>query len=87
MPLVLVGTKMDLRDNKDYLRNEGIEPIGYSEGDNWACENGFVTYKECSVFNEKKRANELKSIFDIAIRAVLNMPTDKRKKKSKCVML
>ena len=88
VPLVLVGTKLDLRDNKDYLKDHpGLQPIKYTEGDNLANENGFVNYCECSVFNEKKRANELKRVFETAIKAVLAKPVEKKKKKSKCVML
>ena len=88
VPLVLVGTKLDLRDNKDYLKDHPeIEPIKYTEGDNLANEYGFVNYCECSVFNEKKRANELKRVFETAIKAVLAKPVEKKKKKSKCVML
>ena len=88
VPLVLVGTKLDLRDNKDYLKDHpGLQPIKYTEGDNLANENGFVNYCECSVFNEKKRANELKRVFETAIRAVLTIPVEKKQKKSKCVML
>ena len=84
VPLVLVGTKQDLRDKQD---KSNPETIGYTEGDNLANENGFVDYLECSVFNEKKRANELKRVFETAIRAVLTIPVEKKKKKSKCVML
>ena len=83
----MVGTKQDLRDNKDYLKNEGIEPITYTEGHDLSKELKFETYEECSVFNEKKRAVELKKVFETAIRAVLKKPVEKEKKKSKCVML
>ena len=85
--MVLVGTKKDLRDNKEYLEKEGIKPINPTEGSNVANENEFVDYLECSVFNEKKRANELKKVFETAVRAVLTIPVEKKKKKSKCVML
>ena len=89
MPLVLVGTKQDLRDDKEYLKNQpaGFEPIKYQEGDTLKNENGFIDFIECSVFNEKKRAKELQKVFEAAIRAVLAIPTEKKKKKSKCVML
>ena len=89
VPLVLVGTKLDLRDNKDYLKTNRIEPISFTEGSNLATENGFVSYEECSVFNEKKRARDLLKIFDTAIRAVLDKPIEnqKQKKKPKCIML
>ena len=88
VPLVLVGTKLDLRDNKDYLKDHpGLKPISFIEGDNLANEYGFVNYCECSVFNEKKRANELKRVFETAIKAVLEKPEEKKKKKPKCVML
>ena len=87
VPLILVGTKQDLRDNKEYVKKEGIEPITYTEGHNLANENGFESYEECSVFNEKKRAKELQKVFETAIRAVLKKPVEKKQKKSKCVML
>ena len=82
--MVLVGTKKDLRDDKDNQQAERITP---TEGSNVSNENGFVDYLECSVFNEKKRAMDLKMVFDTAVRAVLTIPTEKKKKKSKCVML
>ena len=84
VPIVLVGTKLDLRNNQEYANQP---PVTYTEGDNLANEHGFVNYCECSVFDEKKRAHELKRVFETAIKAVLDKPVEKKKKKSKCVML
>ena len=74
-------------DNKEYIKTNAIEPITYSEGDSLKNENGFVDYIECSVFNEKRRATELQKVFEVAIRAVLAKPVEKKTKKSKCVIL
>lgn len=85
-PMILVGTKLDLREDKDTvdrLRDRKMAPISYPQGLTMAKEIGAVKYLECSALTQKG----LKNVFDEAIRAVLrpSRPTPDRKKK--CVIL
>mmetsp|Transcript_1106 Transcript_1106/g.3400 ORF Transcript_1106/g.3400 Transcript_1106/m.3400 type:complete len:195 (+) Transcript_1106:804-1388(+) len=86
-PNLLVGTKLDLREDRetiDRLAAKGVAPITYEQGIAKAKEVCAVKYMECSALTQKG----LKSVFDEAIRAVLNPPTSKKqKKKSGCVLL
>ncbi|KAH7678391.1 small GTPase Rac protein 1 [Aphelenchoides avenae] len=69
-PVMLVGTKMDLRDDPEVciqLQKRRLAPITHAQGvqmakGNWGCEEG------------------LKELFDEAIRAVLYPPPAKQKK-------
>lgn len=82
-PFLLVGTKLDLRDDPKTiasLAKEDKEPIKYSQGLALAKEIGAATYVECSALTQRN----LKNVFDEAIKAVLN---PKREKKRRCVLL
>ena len=71
VPIVLVGTKLDLREDKEAiekLREKGVAPITYSQGSSLAKDIGAVKYLECSALTQKG----LKQVFDEAIRAVLD---------------
>lgn len=90
-PIVLVGTKIDLRDNAetiDKLRERHQAPITYQQGIKLAEEIDAVKYLECSALTQKG----LKNVFDEAIRAVLNpapkkgKKKDKKNKKKKCLI-
>jgi GTPase SAR1 family protein len=87
-PIILVGTKSDMRDQNDtlkYLSSKGLRPISYEEGSAKANEIG-AKYLECSAYTQKG----LKQVFDEAIRAVI-CPQDKKKikgnKHAKCSIL
>ena len=70
VPIVLVGTKVDLRDNIETiekLSEKRSEPITYPQGSSLAKDIGAVKYLECSALTQKG----LKQVFDEAIRAVL----------------
>ena len=85
-PVILVGTKLDLREDKetlDRLREKGMAPISYEQGLSKAKEVSAVKYLECSALTQKG----LKSVFDEAIRAVLQPAPKKSKKSSKCNLL
>jgi len=85
IPILLVGTKLDLREDQETiakLRDRRMMPIQYSEAVQLAKEVGAVRYLECSALTQKG----LKSVFDEAIRAVLNPQPRKEKKSSKCVV-
>ncbi|KAF9422173.1 Rho GTPase protein rac1 [Podila epigama] len=70
IPTILVGTKLDLREEKetlDKLREKRMMPITYPQGLQMAKEISAVRYLECSALTQKG----LKNVFDEAIRAVL----------------
>ncbi|XP_038598781.1 ras-related C3 botulinum toxin substrate 3 isoform X3 [Tachyglossus aculeatus] len=83
-PIILVGTKLDLRDDKDAierLRDKKLAPITYPQGLAMAREIGSVKYLECSALTQRG----LKTVFDEAIRAVLCPPPVKKPGK-KCTV-
>merc|ERR1712225_62696 len=87
VPIILVGTKLDLRDDegtKESLRQKKMAPIQYEQAIGVAKEIKAVKYMECSALTQRN----LKSVFDEAIRAVLNpRPAPSMKKRSKCSIL
>ncbi|KAJ7225422.1 small GTPase rac1p [Mycena pura] len=69
--IVLVGTKLDLREDQatiEKLRDRRMAPIQYQQGVQMSRDIGAVKYLECSALTQKG----LKTVFDEAIRAVLN---------------
>ncbi|KAJ8100022.1 P-loop containing nucleoside triphosphate hydrolase protein [Lipomyces tetrasporus] len=84
-PVILVGTKLDLRENKevvDKLREKRMAPITYPQGLQMAKDIHAVKYLECSALTQKG----LKNVFDEAIKAVL-APKPIPKKQKKCTIL
>uniref|UniRef100_A0A8C4NJJ3 Rac family small GTPase 3a n=1 Tax=Eptatretus burgeri TaxID=7764 RepID=A0A8C4NJJ3_EPTBU len=84
-PIILVGTKLDLRDDKETierLRDKKLSPISYPQGLQMAKEIGAVKYLECSALTQRG----LKTVFDEAIRAVLCPPPQKKRRKA-CMLL
>lgn len=84
-PVMLVGTKLDLRDDKDTvdkLSEKNLQPLTYAQGLQMAKEISAVKYLECSALTQKG----LKTVFDDAIRAVLSPRTTTKKKKG-CMLL
>jgi Ras-related C3 botulinum toxin substrate 1 len=70
VPIILVGTNLDLRDDKETiekLRKKKLSPITYEQGLDMAKKVGAVKYLECSAQTEKG----LKTVFDEAIKARL----------------
>jgi Ras-related C3 botulinum toxin substrate 1 len=84
-PIILVGTKLDLRDDKETtekLKEKKLAPINHPQGLQMAKEISAVKYLECSALTQKG----LKTVFDEAIRAVLNPVKPSKKKKSGCIL-
>lgn len=85
VPIILVGTKLDLRDDKetiDKLQEKKRAPITYPQGLQLLKEINGTKYLECSALTQQG----LKQVFEEAIRAVLNPPVKSTKKKG-CLLL
>jgi len=85
--ILLVGTKLDLREDPatiEKLRERRMAPIQYTQGLAMSKDIGAVKYLECSALTQKG----LKTVFDEAIRGVLNPPPQAKKssKKGGCVI-
>ncbi|KAA3478956.1 rac-like GTP-binding protein RAC13 [Gossypium australe] len=84
--VVLVGTKLDLRDDKQFLIDHpGATPISTSQAKELKKMIGAVTYIECS----SKTQQNVKAVFDAAIKVALRPPKPKRKpcKRRTCAFL
>ncbi|CAD5166847.1 unnamed protein product [Musa acuminata subsp. malaccensis] len=82
VPIVLVGTKLDLREDKAYLADHpGATTITPAQGEELRKQVGAAAYIECS----SKTQQNIKAVFDTAIKVVLQPPRRKEvaKKKSK----
>ena len=85
-PIILVGTKLDLRDDKETiekLKEKKLGPILYTEGLKMHKEISATKYLECSALTQKG----LKTVFDEAIRAVLWPQKKTPKPKPRCMLL
>jgi small GTP-binding protein len=74
-PFLIVGTKMDLRNDQEVLKKVG-NPISTSEGESLAKELGARSYVECSALTQ----DGLKNVFDEAIRAAMSKDVGGKKK-------
>jgi len=86
VPILLVGTKMDLRSNKDTLKKleeQGLAPVSTSQGNAQAKDIGAIEYLECSALEQRG----LKDVFDQAIRTVLDPPQNKKPDKPFCSLI
>ena len=84
-PKVLVGTKLDLRDDPDtvqQLNSMKLSPVSKVDGLKLQKEIGAYKYVECSSMTSMG----VKTVFEEAIRAVWN-PNTKPKKKTVCTVL
>lgn len=76
VPIILVGTKKDLRDEPDTLQElkaQGLKPVDVKDAKKLAQDIGARCYIECSAVT---RAN-VKEIFDEGVRAVLYKKPEK----------
>eukprot|EP00005_Dracoamoeba_jomungandri_P005664 CAMPEP_0174251390 /NCGR_PEP_ID=MMETSP0439-20130205/1225_1 /TAXON_ID=0 /ORGANISM="Stereomyxa ramosa, Strain Chinc5" /LENGTH=198 /DNA_ID=CAMNT_0015331683 /DNA_START=72 /DNA_END=668 /DNA_ORIENTATION=+ len=83
VPIILVGTKIDLRDDPKTigeLQKNGQQPVTPEQGQRLAQEIGAIKYLECSALTKKG----LKNVFDNALTSVVcadTKPTSERKKR------
>ncbi|XP_071478376.1 ras-related C3 botulinum toxin substrate 1-like [Diadema antillarum] len=85
-PIILVGTKLDLRDDPDTvnkLKDRNQYPIRYQQGIQMHKEINAVKYLECSALTQKG----LKMVFEEAIRVFLYPPKPPKKRKHQCTLL
>jgi len=91
-PLVLVGTKQDLREDNEAisrLADRGLSPISFLQGAAMAKTINAAKYVECSALTQKG----LKTVFEEAIRAALliknkdRSPSSSSKKHKSCSLL
>ena len=80
VPIVLAGTKADLRDDKGFLAAKKLTAVSSEAAEAVAKDIGARYYVECS----SKTGQGVKTVFDDAIKAVL---TKKKVKKGGCTML
>ncbi len=83
VPYLLVGTKLDLRDDSqtlEKLRASGQTAVSTQRGEELAKKIKAVKYLECSA----KTETNLKNVFDDAVKSVLYKS---KKKKSGCIVL
>ncbi|KAA8515819.1 hypothetical protein F0562_018570 [Nyssa sinensis] len=84
MPIVLVGTKLDLREDKQFQMDyPGAYTISTEQGEELKKQIGAVAYLECS----SKTQQNVKAVFDAAIKVVLQPPKLKKQKKKQRVCL
>jgi len=76
--IILVGTKLDQRDNPDVLaklHEHGANPVSPGEGKHMADEIGAVSYCECSALTQEG----LQEMFNAAVRHVFDKKFPKQK--------
>lgn len=88
-PVVLIGTKLDLRENVDTLKRlkeRDQAPITYDLGVKLQKEIGAIAFSECSALTQKG----LKDAFNLAIESVFEptkIENKNMKKAQKCLIL
>ncbi|XP_077553982.1 rac family small GTPase Mtl [Haemaphysalis longicornis] len=84
-PIILVGTKMDLREDKEtlqQLQEQGLSPIKREQGQKLCSKIRAIKYLECSALTQRG----LRQVFDEAVRAVLRPePLKRRQRRCKLV--
>ncbi|KAG6394412.1 hypothetical protein SASPL_144996 [Salvia splendens] len=77
VPIILVGTKLDLRDDQQFfVDHPGSVPITEAQGEELRKLIESPSYVECS----SKTQQNVKQVFDAAIKVVLQPPKAKKKK-------
>jgi Ras-related C3 botulinum toxin substrate 1 len=88
IPIVIAGTKMDLRSNEEYVRKiqeNGESVVSMEDGQQLMKDIEAVAYSECSAKSHKG----LKEVFIACIQAVLEPKVPKKAppKKRKCLLM
>ncbi|RWR92335.1 rac-like GTP-binding protein 5 [Cinnamomum micranthum f. kanehirae] len=84
VPIILVGTKLDLRDDQQFfIDHPGAVPITAAQGEDLKRQIEAPAYIECS----SKTQQNVKAVFDAAIKVVLMPPKQKKTKKKGCYIL
>ncbi|CAC5373612.1 RAC2 [Mytilus coruscus] len=85
-PIVLVGTKLDIRQDEGPRKSKHIDKnshlISFSEGQSLANKINAVQYLECSA----KTQEGLQMVFEEAVKAVL-FPSENKPKRRPCILL
>ncbi|GMN48292.1 hypothetical protein TIFTF001_017460 [Ficus carica] len=80
VPIILVGTKLDLREDQQFLRDyPGACTISTQQGEDLKKRIGAVAYLECS----SKTQQNVKVVFDAAIKLALYPPKSKKQKRKR----
>ncbi|KAK1309970.1 Rac-like GTP-binding protein 4 [Acorus calamus] len=80
VPIVLVGTKLDLREDKHFLSDHpGLTAVTTAQGEELRRQIGASYYIECS----SKTQQNVKAVFDAAIKVVIKPPSKQKEKKKK----
>ncbi|XP_022999535.1 rac-like GTP-binding protein ARAC7 isoform X2 [Cucurbita maxima] len=80
VPIILVGTKLDLREDRRYANEQmGYDIITSSQGEELRKQIGASAYIECS----SKTQQNVKAVFDTAIKVVLQPPRRRELPKKK----
>lgn len=85
VPFILVGTKTDLREDKDTLASlqaQGKSVLKKEHGEKLAQRINALKYLECSALTQKG----LKQVFEEAVRCVINPQPQKKPGRSCCVL-
>ena len=75
VPTILVGTKLDLKSDEEYLESKGVTPVPTEAGKKKAAELGLNSFVETSALTQKN----LREVFDTAILAVIKERENKSK--------
>uniref|UniRef100_A0ACD5U6Z4 Uncharacterized protein n=1 Tax=Avena sativa TaxID=4498 RepID=A0ACD5U6Z4_AVESA len=80
VPVVLVGTKLDLREDEHYLMDHpGMIPVTTTQGEELRKQVGALYYIECS----SKTQQNVKAVFEAAIKVGIHPPSKQRENKKK----
>lgn len=82
-PIILVGTKADLRDNEEtqvYLKRQGLSFVKREQGEHVAQKIKAISHLECSALTKRG----VKEVFNQVIESVINPA--KQKSGNKCLI-
>ena len=83
VPIILVGTKLDLREDKEHVEREGSQYVSQREGLEMAKNVNAVKYMECSALTQYG----VKEVFEEAMRVALKKKTEQVQQRKKCTVL